>query len=158
VLFALAGLSGAVAIIVALSMMRIVLLEATTWVPAVLLSAAIGFVLGYLSPGPIEPSAHEEAEDMVLDLVAAEAVARASGQTGRITTGEVMTHASGDHTAAVAAQHDSGQFAAPGQHDSGQFAAPGQHDSGEFSPPKHHDSGDFAPPKHHDSGEQTPLQ
>ena len=71
-------------------MMRIALLKTTVWAPAVLLSAAAGFVLGYLFTQRAPPHAHEETEVRVVDLVAAEAVARTSGEYARRTTGEVI--------------------------------------------------------------------
>jgi hypothetical protein len=134
-LFAITFGSAAVAIVIGIAMLRIGLLRPTTWVPAVLLSTAAGFVLGYVSPGPLDRHAKDTADEEVIDLVAAEAVARASGAQDRRTTGgSVAPHESGGHVPA----HESGQFSA---HESGQFEA---HESGQFTP-QQHDSGPVEP-------------
>jgi hypothetical protein len=117
VFFALTGASVVVTVVVAAAMSRDALFGSSTWQPAVLIVAAIGFVLGYLSPGQIDRGARDDDEDTDIDLVAAEAVARASGEFQR-TTGSTPSHASGDHSA-VAASHASGEHAAPEQHASG---------------------------------------
>jgi hypothetical protein len=137
-LFAITFGSAAVAIVIGIAMLRIGLLRPTTWVPAVLLTTAAGFVLGYLSPGRLERRADDESEEKVLDLVAAEAVARASGQHERRTTGGSVPHTSGDHTG-VTTGHPSGEHEA--------------HESGKFAP---HTSGGYTP--QHESGPQEPLQ
>jgi hypothetical protein len=119
VLFGLTTGSAALAIVVGIAMLKIGLVAPTTWIPAALLATAGGFALGYISPGPLDRRAHEAAEETVIDLVAAEAVARASGQHERRTTGEVVSHSSGEHapgTETDTPQHDSGEFAP--QHDS----------------------------------------
>jgi hypothetical protein len=116
VFFALTGASVVVTVVVAAAMSRDALFGSSTWQPAVLIVAAIGFVLGYLSPGQIDRGARDD-EDTDIDLVAAEAVARASGEFQR-TTGSTPSHSSGDHSA-VAASHASGEHAAPEQHASG---------------------------------------
>jgi hypothetical protein len=135
ILFAITFGSAAVAIVIGIAMLRIGLLRPTTWVPAVLLSTAAGFVLGYLSPGPLDRHAKDTADEEVIDLVAAEAVARASGAQDRRTTGgSVAPHESGGHVPA----HESGQFSA---HESGKFEA---HESGQFTP-QQHDSGPVEP-------------
>ena len=98
VLFGLTTGSAALAIVVGIAMLKIGLVAPTTWIPAALLATAGGFALGYISPGPLDRRAHEAAEETVIDLVAAEAVAHASGQHERRTTGEVVSHSSGEHT------------------------------------------------------------
>ena len=126
ILFATTFISAALAVVIGIAMLRIGLLRPTTWVPSVLLTAAAGFVLGYLSPGPLDRKAEDTSDDKVIDLVAAEAVARASGQHDRRTTGgSVPAHDSGAHAA-----HESGEFSA--QQQSGGFAP--QHDSGSVEP------------------------
>jgi hypothetical protein len=132
-LFGLTAASVVVTIVVGAAMSRVALWGASTWVPVLLIATGVGFVLGYLSPGRIEKGARDKADDAAIDLVAADAVARASGEVQRVTTGEYAAHASGDHTGAVAAQHESGGFA-PVQHDSGEFSAPAQHESGGHEP------------------------
>lgn len=134
VLFAITFGSAAVAIVVGIAMLRIGLLRPTTWIPAVLLTTAGGFVLGYLSPGPLDRNAEDRADDEVIDLVAAEAVARVSGaQERRTTGGSVAPNESGTHDPA----HESGSHVPA--HESGEFKA---HQSGQFTP---HDSGPIDP-------------
>jgi hypothetical protein len=137
--FAITAAAGAIAIVVALAMFRIDLLPAAAYVPAIFLATAIGFGLGFVSPGPLERRARDVSEDRVVDIVAAEAVARASGEYSRRTTGgTVLPHESGDYTQEVAkAGHDSGSFT---KQDSGSFT---KQDSGSFTP--QHESGEFAP-------------
>jgi hypothetical protein len=137
--FAITAAAGAIAIILALAMFRVDLLPAAAYVPAIFLSTAIGFGLGFVSPGPLERRARDVSEDRVVDIVAAEAVARASGNYARRTTGgTVLPHESGDYTQEVAtAAHDSGRFTPQG---SGSFTT---QDSGRFAP--QHESGEFAP-------------
>jgi hypothetical protein len=134
-LFGVAAASTVLTIVIGAAMASIALFDSSAWVPAVLLATAAGFALGYLSPGRLERTAAEAAEDRVIDLVAAGAVARASGEFARRTTGEVASHASGDHTGLAASHHDSGEFAPPPHHDSGEFAPPPHHDSGSHEPP-----------------------
>jgi hypothetical protein len=139
-LFALTAASTVIAIVVAASMGRVALFGSSTWVPIVLIASAIAFVVGYLSPGRMDREARDRAKDSEIDLVAAEAVARASGEYHSVTTGGFPTQQSGDHTG-VAASHDSGGFAPPEQHTSGGFTPPEQHSSGGFTPPEQHSSG-----------------
>jgi hypothetical protein len=130
VFFALTATAIVITIVVGAAMSRDALFGPSTWEPAVLIAAIIGFVLGYISPGHIDRAARDDDEDTDIDLVAAEAVARASGEFQR-TTGGMPSHASGDHSGAVApGPHLSGEHAAPGPHLSGEHAAPEQHSSG----------------------------
>jgi hypothetical protein len=144
VLFALAAASTVMAVVIAAAIFGVALFDTTAWLPALVVATAGGFALGYLTPGTLERTAPEAAEDKVINLVAAEAVARASGQYARRTTGEIASHASGDHTGSLE-PHDSGRF------------TPDGHDSGSFSPSEGHDSGAFEPGQH-DSGSREPLQ
>ncbi len=102
VLFALATSSTVVTIVIGAAMFRVALFATTTWVPAVLISAAIGFVLGYLSPGRVVRTSRDIADDKVLDLAAADAVARASGQFDadaiNVAGPDTASHESGDHS------------------------------------------------------------
>jgi hypothetical protein len=132
-LFGLTTVTAALAIVIGIAMLRIALAAPTTWIPAALLALAGGFALGYISPGPLDRRAHEDTEAKVVDLVAAEAVARASGEHQRRTTGQTVSHSSGEHT------QQSGEFSP--QHESGEFAP--QHESGEFAP--QHDSAPIDP-------------
>jgi hypothetical protein len=130
-MFAFTGAVIMLSITLGLSVMRIALLPARTWVPLVLFSTLVGFVLGYLAPGPAPSNADEESR-ATLDLTAEEIVARASGQHD-VGDGEAEgAFASGDHAAVSLASHDSGS------HDSGAF---GHHDSGSHGSLGHHDSG-----------------
>jgi hypothetical protein len=129
VLYGVTTGSASIAVVIAIAMLRIGLPQATTWLPVALLMTVSGFALGYVSPGPLERRAHEASEEKILDLVATEAVARASGQHERRTTGESVPHTSGEHAAAVSA-HESGEFSR--QHESGEFSP--QHDSGAVDP------------------------
>ncbi len=129
-LFGLTTVTAALAIVVGMAMLRIALVAPTTWIPAALLALAGGFALGYISPGPLDRRAHEDAEAKVVDLVAAEAVARASGEYQRRTTGQTVSHSSGEHSAT---DQQSGGFAPA--HESGEFVP--QHESGGFDPQKH---------------------
>ena len=155
VFFAVTFGSVVITLTVAAAMARVALFGSSSWVPALLIASGIGFVLGYLSPGRLERGARDTTDDSVIDLVAAEAVARASGGVRRVQTGEVEAHKSGDHTGVLGKltrrtkQHDSGGHT-PAQHDSGGHS-PSHHDSGGHSPAQH-DSGGFTPPDHQQSG------
>jgi hypothetical protein len=161
VFFTLTAASVVVTVTVAAAMARVALFGSASWIPALLIASAIGFVLGYLSPGRLERGARDTTDDSVIDLVAAEAVARASGGVRRVQTGEVETHKSGDHTGVLAKltgrnkQHDSGGHT-PAQQTSGEYT-PVQHDSGGHVPAQH-DSGGHAPPESHESGGHEPVQ
>jgi len=134
-LFAFAAASTVLAVVVGAAMAGVALFEPTAWVPALFIATAGAFFLGYISPSQLVRTAPEAAEDRVIDLVAADAVARATGEQERRTTGEVVTHASGDHTGALT------DAEAAESHPSGEFKPPSQHDSGGFSPAQPHDSG-----------------
>ena len=137
-LFAFAAASAVMTIVVGAAMLRVALFEAAAWIPALFLATAGAFFLGYVSPGRLARTAPEVADDRVIDLVAADAVARATGEQERRTTGEVASHSSGDHTGVAADVN----------------VAATQHDSGGFTP--HHDSGGFTPADH-ESGSHEPL-
>ena len=79
VFFTLTAASVVIALTVASAMGRVALFGASSWLPALLIASGVGFVLGYLSPGRVERGARDSTDDSVIDLVAAEAVARASG-------------------------------------------------------------------------------
>ena len=95
-MFAFTGAVVMLAITLGLSVLRIALLPTRTWVPLVLFSTLVGFVLGYLAPGPSESHAEEEAR-ATLDLTAEEIVARASGQHEPGDADTAVAYASGDH-------------------------------------------------------------
>jgi len=124
VLFAFAAASVVLTIVVGAAMARIALFDVAAWLPTLMLTTAAAFFLGYTAPGRLTRTAPELAEDRVIELVAADAVARASGEHERRTTGGGISHASGDHseialTAEPPSHHDSGEFTAPTQHRSG---------------------------------------
>jgi hypothetical protein len=153
-----------ITVTIAAAMARVALFGSASWVPALLIASGIGFVLGYLSPGRLERGARDTTDDSVIDLVAAEAVARASGDVRRVQTGELESHKSGDHTTGIAAalrrrtgrQNDSGSHS-PAQHDSGGHT-PAQHDSGGHTPAQHDSGGFTPPPPPHESGGHEPAQ
>jgi hypothetical protein len=151
ILFAFAAASTVITIVIGAAMARVALFESSAWIPALFVATAGAFVLGYISPGRLVKTAPDATEDRVLDLVAADAVARATGDHERRTTGGNVAHSSGDHTGVVAA-HESGGFAPA--HESGGFAP--AHESGGFTPP--HESGEFAPAPKHESGNFEPLE
>jgi hypothetical protein len=131
-MFAFTGGVIMLAITLGLSVLRIALLPTGTWLPLVLFSTLVGFVLGYLAPGPTTTRAEEE-QRATLDLTAEEIVARASGQHEAGDGEEAVGFSSGDHAAVnISGQHNSGQ-----------------HNSRDLTP--HHDSGSHAL-QHHDSG------
>jgi hypothetical protein len=128
-MFAFTGAVIMLAITLGLSVLRIALLPTSTWVPLVVFSTLVGFVLGYLAPGPSSSRAEEE-ERATLDLTAEEIVARASGQHEPGEEAEVA-FSSGDHAAV--------SLTSPPSRDD--LGTVGHHDSGSHSAPRHHDSG-----------------
>jgi hypothetical protein len=141
VLFAFAAASTVITIVVGAAMARVALFEPQAWVPALFVATAGAFVLGYLSPSRLSRTATEDADEKVIDLVAAGAVARASGEQARRTTGGTPAHESGDHTLDIGS-HKSGEFSV--RHESGQYDVE-QHDSGEYSAAQRHESGSHEP-------------
>jgi hypothetical protein len=127
VLFAFTAAAAGVSVVIALAAAEVALLETPRWLPAVSLVTAIAFALGYLLPAAWERDLGDRAEQRVIDLVATEAVERASGEHARRTTGGTAV------VGTVAGSRTSQQ--------SGEFAP--QHDSGGFVP--HHDSGPVEP-------------
>jgi hypothetical protein len=132
ILFAFAAASTVITLVVGAAMARIALFEPQAWVPALFVATVGAFVLGYLSPTRLARTAPEEADDKVIDLVAAGAVARATGEQAARTTGGTPSHESGDHSGVDVTQHESGEFSVE-QHDSGEFSAM-QHESGSHDP------------------------
>lgn len=132
-MFAFTGLIGAVAIVLGTAALRIALMPATTWVPLVVFATIIAFALGYLSPGPIG-GYREEDENVTLDLVAEEAVARASGQhTQGVGPPTNPEYASGDHSVVRTSSPPSrDDLTPPSQHNSGGYRA--GHQSGSHDP------------------------
>jgi hypothetical protein len=142
-LFAFAAASTVITIVIGAAMARVALFEPQAWVPALFVATAGAFVLGYLSPSRLSRTATEEADDKVIDLVAASAVARASGEQARRTTGGTPSHESGDHTLDIGS-HKSGEFSV-GQQESGEYNV--GHDSGEYTAVQRHESGSHEPPE-----------
>ena len=140
-LFAFAAASTVITIVVGAAMARIALFEPEAWVPALFVATAGAFILGYLSPSRLSRTATEEADDKVIDLVAAGAVARATGDQAR-TTGGTPSHESGEHTVDIGS-HESGEFSVR-EHQSGEYSIQ-QHDSGEYSAVQRHESGSHEP-------------
>lgn len=112
--FALIGASGGLCVALGLAIFRISLLKPQSWIPMLLLPAAIGFVVGYFAPERL--FATIDKDELVIDLVAAEAVARASGQHVASTTGDRRADAligrlsGGRSSGAVDVDHTSGEF------------------------------------------------
>jgi hypothetical protein len=142
ILFAFAAASTVITIVVGAAMARIALFETQAWVPALFVATAGAFILGYLSPSRLARTATEDADDKVIDLVAAGAVARATGEQAARTTGGTPSHESGDHTLDIGS-HQSGEFSVR-QHQSGEYNVE-QHDSGEFTAAQRHESGSHEP-------------
>jgi hypothetical protein len=141
VLFAFAAASTVIAIVIGAAMARVALFEPQAWVPALFVATAGAFVLGYLSPSRLSRTATDEADDKVIDLVAAGAVARATGEQAARTTGGTPSHESGEHTLDIGS-HESGEFSV--RHESGEYNVE-QHDSGEFTAAQRHESGSHEP-------------
>jgi hypothetical protein len=156
VLFALATSSTVMAVVIAAAVFRVALFGAAVWLPAVLIAAAVGFILGYTSPGRVVRTSREDADDRVIDLVAADAVARASGQfePGATTTGS-MSHASGDHSSAMASHASGDHTGAMASHASGDHTdiAAIAHASGD-----HSDVAARLANEAHESGSHEPIE
>ena len=86
--FALAG--GAIGLTLALgvSILRIAFADVEAWVPLVVIPTAVGFLLGYIAPGPLSESIEDVRERERLDAAAEDAVVRASGSHAAVSTGE----------------------------------------------------------------------
>lgn len=141
-LFAFAAASSVITIVVGAAMARIALFEPQAWVPALFVATAGAFILGYLSPSRLSRTATEEADDKVIDLVAAGAVARATGEQAARTTGGTPSHESGEHTVDIGS-HQSGEFSVREQQ-SGEYTVQ-QHDSGDYTAVQRHESGSHEP-------------
>jgi hypothetical protein len=143
VLFAFAALSTVITIVIGAAMARIALFEPEAWVPALFVATAGAFILGYLSPSRLARTTSDDADDKVIDLVAAGAVARATGEQAARTTGGTPSHESGDHTLDIGA-HQSGEFSV--RHESGEYNVE-KHHSGEYTAVQRHESGSHEPPE-----------
>ena len=77
--FALAG--GAIGLTLALgvSILRIAFADVEAWVPLVVIPTVVGFLLGYIAPGPLSQSLSDVRQQEELDAAAEDAVIRASG-------------------------------------------------------------------------------
>ena len=125
--FGFTALCGAGSVVVGVAIVEVALLEPKVWIPTLLVATAAGFVVGYISPSYTEPDIGARTETRVIDIVATEAVARASGNYARRTTGGTTA----PHVDIRESNpHNSGGYAAP--HDSGGYAP--QHDSEPFTP------------------------
>jgi hypothetical protein len=91
--FAVPGAAIGVILALGVSVLRIAFADAEAWVPLVTVPMMIGFALGYLAPGPLSRSIREVREEEALQLVAVEAVARASGSRDAISSGEFAPEA-----------------------------------------------------------------
>jgi hypothetical protein len=114
--FAIAGAAIGVTLSLGLSILRITFADVEAWVPLVFIPTVIGFLLGYLAPGPLSRSIRDVREEEALQVVATTAVARASGIYDPATSGSYnpdrasgaspVQHASGEH---VPVGHASGE-------------------------------------------------
>jgi hypothetical protein len=86
--FAVPGAAIGITLALGVSVLRIAFADAEAWVPVVAVPLLIGFLLGYLAPGPLSRSIREVREEEALQLVAKEAVARASGARDAVSSGQ----------------------------------------------------------------------
>ncbi|HEX5616031.1 MAG TPA: hypothetical protein VFZ83_12835 [Acidimicrobiia bacterium] len=144
VTFAFAAAVLAVTFVVGAAVLAIVLWSSSTYVPIIAIAILVGFVLGFLSPGPEYATADEDADQRIIDLAATEAVARASGRFSQevdLVGAEAAGHESGSHVPAHESgaheishhsgdhgisHHSGGQV--PVAHESGEHAAAGRRD------------------------------
>lgn len=77
--FAIAGASVGVTLALGVSILRVAFADVEAWVPLVFLPTVVGFVLGYLAPGPLSRSIRDVREQEALDAAAQRALARATG-------------------------------------------------------------------------------
>lgn len=143
VTFAFAAAVLSVTLVVGAAVLAIVLWSSATYVPIIAIAILVGFVLGFLSPGPDYATADEDEEQRVIDLAATAAVARASG---RFSQEVDLAGAEAEEAGA----HESGSHAPA--HESGSHAP--SHESGSHSPS--HESGGHAPVAH-ESGEHAAV-
>ena len=85
--FAIAGAAIGVTLSLGLSVLRIAFADVEAWVPLVFIPTVIGFVVGYVAPGPLSRSIRDVREEEALQVVAETAVARASGMYDPATSG-----------------------------------------------------------------------
>jgi hypothetical protein len=148
VTFAFAGAVLAITLVVGAAVLGIVLWSSATFVPLIAIATLVGFVIGFLAPGPVYATADDDAEQRVIDLKAEEAVARASGRFSQevdLVAAEAAGHDSGRHSIS----HSSGGYAP--SHESGGHAV--SHESGGHTPA--HESGGHTPA--HESGEHVAV-
>ncbi len=151
--FAIAGAAVGLTLALGVSILRLTFVDVEAWVPLVFLPTVIGFILGYLAPGPLSQSIEEVREEEELDLAAEEAVARVSGRHTAEQTGGQTAAQTGAESARFS--HDSGgQRTSQGSggyepaRESGPLAT---HESGGHEP---HESGGFTP---QESGDFKPV-
>jgi hypothetical protein len=78
--FMLAGAAIGLLLALGLPAMRWTTVTTDGWIPLVIGPMAIGFVLGYLAPGPISYTIADAREDEMLDIVATQALERMSAE------------------------------------------------------------------------------
>ena len=128
--FAIAGASIGITLALGLSVLRITFADVGAWVPLALIPTVVGFLLGYIAPGPLSRSIRDVREQEALEAAAVTAVARASGIYDPATSGGYSpSHTSGP----TSLEHASGEHE-PLSHASGEHA-PVSHASGEHNPP-----------------------
>jgi len=85
--FAVAGSSIGVTLALGVSILRVAFADVEAWVPLVFLPTVIGFVVGYLAPGPLSRSIRDVREEDALQIAAQKALIRASGAHQPATSG-----------------------------------------------------------------------
>jgi hypothetical protein len=78
--FAVPGAAIGVTLSLGVSILRVAFADVEAWVPLVLVPTIVGFGIGYLAPGPLSRSIRDVREEEALQVVAREAVARATGR------------------------------------------------------------------------------
>jgi len=120
--FAIAGAAIGVTLSLGLSILRITFADVEAWVPLVFVPTVIGFLLGYIAPGPLSRSIREVREEEALQVAATTAVARASGIYDPATSGSYDPSRASD---SLPVQHTSGEHA-PVAHVSGEHSPAGE--------------------------------
>jgi hypothetical protein len=115
--FMLAGAAVGLVLALGLPILRLTAIQPDGWIPLALGPMAIGFVLGYLAPGPLSYSIEEVHEEELLDIVATQAVerrtadleaARLSSETVMASMGSAAAHTPAPITSVAAGERASG--------------------------------------------------
>ncbi len=85
--FAIAGTAIGLTLALGVSILRIAFADVEAWVPLVVIPTVIGFLFGYIAPGPLSQSIEDVKQQEELDAAAEDAVVRASGSHAAATSG-----------------------------------------------------------------------